>query len=41
MLGEVDDIIGFTEVGDKAVQMDDIINLKSAETGLQVWSIKV
>ena len=35
MLGLVDDAIGVTEAGFKAVQMNEIINLKSAEKGLQ------
>ena len=40
MLGLVDDIIGVTEAGYKAVQMNEIINLKSAEKGLQIGALK-
>ena len=40
MLGLVDDIIGVTEAGYKAVQMNEIINLKSAEKGLQFGASK-
>ena len=40
MLRVVDDIIGFTEAGYKAVQMNDILNFNSAETGLQFGASK-
>ena len=35
MLGLVDDLIGITEVGFRAQQLNAILNVKSAEKGLQ------
>ena len=35
LLGLVDDVIGITEAGFKAVQMNEVINVKSAEKCLQ------
>ena len=40
MLGLVDDLIGITEVGYKAQQLNAILNVKSAEKGLQFGTKK-
>ena len=40
MLGMVDDIVGVSEVGYKAQQLDTIINTKTAEKGLQFGALK-
>ena len=40
ILGLVDDIIGISEVGFKAQQMNAIINVKTAERGLRFGPLK-